>query len=157
MTDTKVPSTFTSWLKKIKGGGMKGGADDSVTFGSVALENVLATTDVEDHYSNDNDLRSSGFNIMIGTGDGVDDIYTYNVKVCVSAISLVRLSDDERMHLNIFLIIAVLSWHILALNDRVHEQKTRLVRQNEIEAKIEKVVKDFCELYNAGKKTRRST
>jgi hypothetical protein len=140
--DTTVPKIFTSWLKKMKGGGMKGGADDSVTFGKVALQNVLATTSVTNH------SQGKGFLITIGT----DEYYKYDVTVCEKA----EIIGGDINHLYIFLIIAVLSWHILALNVPAGDQaKSKEQVETEITAKIHLVIAEFCKLYAEGKKSRR--
>jgi hypothetical protein len=152
MIDTSVPVTFTSWLKNMKGGGMKGGDNKSVTFGEVALTNVLATTVVTNH------INDFGFNITVA---GDNDKYEYEVKMCLYDNGQVGLTDDERMYLNIFLIISVLSWHILALNDpHGRLDDTRENRESVINKKIGKVVEDFCKLYmgkdgNVPRKSRR--
>jgi hypothetical protein len=145
--DTTVPKIFTSWLKKMKGGGMKGGADDSVTFGKVALQNVLATTRVTNHAD-----PEKGFLIAIGTDVSEEARYRYDVTVCEQA----EIIGDDINHLYIFLIIAVLSWHILALNVPAGDQaKSKYQVETEITAKIHLVIAEFCKLYAEGKKSRR--
>jgi len=143
--DTTVPKIFTSWLKKMKGGGMKGGADDSVTFGKVALQNVLATTRVTNHAD-----PEKGFLIAIGTDVSEEARYRYDVTVCEEA----KIIGNDIFHLYIFLIIAVLSWHILALNDPTGA-KSKVQVETKITAKIHLVIEEFCKLYRQGEQSRR--